>query len=78
MPTESQQTSIDNQCFDVVSVLYHTLQGSQTLASYIEDARQGGNQELVQFFQELKQQQDRWAEQANQFLAKLTVTSGAR
>jgi hypothetical protein len=78
MPTEPQQTSIDNQCFDVVSVLYHTLQGSQTLASYIEDARQGGNQELVQFFQELKQQQDRWAEQANQFLAKLTVTSGAR
>jgi hypothetical protein len=71
MPTEPQQASIDNQCFDVVSVLYHTLQGSQTLASYIEDARQAGNQEL-------KQQQDRWAEQANQFLAKLTVTSGAR
>lgn len=78
MPTEPQQTSIDNQCYDVVSVLYHLSQGSQTLASYIEDARQGGNQELVQFFQELKQQQDRWAERAKQVLAKLTIPSGAR
>jgi hypothetical protein len=77
MPTEPQQTSMDNQYFDVASVLYHTLRGSQTLASYIEDARQGGNQELVQFFQQLKQQQDRCAEQAKQWLAKLTVTSGA-
>jgi hypothetical protein len=41
MPTEPQQTSMDNQYFDVASVLYHTLRGSQTLASYIEDARQG-------------------------------------
>jgi len=32
----------------------------------------------VQFFQQLKQQQDRSAEQAKQWLAKLTVTSGAR
>lgn len=78
MATEPQQTNMDNPYFDVVSVLYHTLQGSQTLASYIEDARQGGNQELVQFFQQLKQQQDRCAEQAKQFLAKLAVTSGAR
>ena len=78
MATEPQQTNMDNPYFDVVSVLYHTLRGSQTLAGYIEDARQSGNQELVQFFQQLKQQQDRCAEQAKQFLAKLAVTSGAR
>jgi hypothetical protein len=69
---------MDNQYFDVASVLYHTLRGSQTLAGYIEDARKGGNQELVQFFQQVKQQEDRSAEQAKQWLAKLTVTSGAR
>jgi ATP-dependent Clp protease ATP-binding subunit ClpA len=78
MPAEPQQTSMENQYFDVASVLYHTLRGSQTLASYIEDARQGGNQELVQFFQQVKQQEDRSAEQAKQWLAKLAVTSGAR
>jgi hypothetical protein len=78
MPTEPQQTRMDNQYYDVVSVLYHTLQGAQTLASYIEDARQAGNQELAQFFQEIKQQQDQWAEQAKQFLAKLTSASGVR
>jgi hypothetical protein len=78
MPTEPQQTSMDNQYFDVASVLYHTLRGSQSIASYIEDARQGGNQELVQFFQQTKEQQDRCAEQAKQWLGKLAVTSGAR
>lgn len=78
MPTQPQQTGMDNQYFDVASVLYHTLRGSQTLAGYIEDARQGGNQELVQFFQQVKQQEDRSAEEAKQWLAKLSVTSGAR
>jgi hypothetical protein len=77
MPTEPQKTSMDNQYFDVASVLYHTLRGSQTLASYIEDARKGGNQELVEFFQQTKEQQDRCADQAKQLLAKLAVTSGA-
>jgi hypothetical protein len=78
MPTEPQQTSMDNQYFDVASVLYHTLRGSQSIATYIEDARQGGNQELAQFFQQVKQQEDRSAEQAKQWLTKLAVTSGAR
>ena len=77
MPTQPQQTSMENQYFDVASVLYHALRGSQTLAGYIEDARQGGNQELVQFFQQVKQQQDRCAEQAKQWLAKLAETPGA-
>ena len=78
MPTETQQTRIDNQYYDLVSVLYHTLLASQTLADYIRDAQQAGNQELAQFFQEIKQQQDQWAEQAKQLLAKLTSTSGVR
>jgi hypothetical protein len=78
MPAEPQQTSMDNQYFDVASVLYHALRGSQTLAGYIVDARQGGNQELVQFFQQAKEQQDRCADQAKQWLGKMAVTSGAR
>lgn len=78
MPTETQQTRMDNQYYDLVSVLYHTLMASQTLADYIRDAQQAGNQELAQFFQEIKQQQDQWAEQAKQLLAKQTSASGAR
>ena len=78
MPTEAQQTSMDNQYFDVASVLYHALRGSQSIATYIEDAQQGGNQELAQFLQQAKQQQDRCAEQAKQWLTKLAVTSGTR
>jgi hypothetical protein len=69
---------MDNQYYDLVSVLYHTMLAAQTLADYIRDAQQAGNQELAQFFQGIKQQQDQWAEQAKQLLAKLTSPSGVR
>ena len=76
MPREPQQTSIDNQYFDLVSVLYHTLEASQTFANYVQDAQQGGNQELAQFFQQIQQQENQWAVQAKQLLER--QTSAAR
>jgi hypothetical protein len=33
--------------YDLVSVIYHALQGAETTAMYIADAEQEGNQELV-------------------------------
>ena len=34
--------------YDLVSVIYHALQGAETTALYIADARQEGNSELEQ------------------------------
>ena len=54
--------------YDLVSVIYHALQGAETTALYIADAEQEKNQELVQFFTEAKEEYQRRGERAKQLL----------
>ncbi|HEX8338293.1 MAG TPA: hypothetical protein VF621_16360 [Pyrinomonadaceae bacterium] len=54
--------------YDLVSVIYHALQGAETTALYIADAEQEGNQELVQFFSEAKDEYQRRGDRAKQLL----------
>ena len=54
--------------YDLVSVIYHALQGAETTALYIADAEQEGNQELASFFREAKDEYQRRAERAKQLL----------
>ncbi|MBD0373535.1 MAG: hypothetical protein ICV60_22065 [Pyrinomonadaceae bacterium] len=56
--------------YDLISTAYHLLQGAETVSLYIADARQEGNEELVQFFQETKDEYTRRAERAKQLLAR--------
>lgn len=71
MTTQPQQTSVNNVLYDLTSVLYHALEASQTYATYIQDAQQSGNQQLVQFFQQLQQQDSQRAQYAQQLLAQM-------
>lgn len=64
--TEEARTSIPNEVYDVVSVLYHALQGAQTYDKYVQDA--GSNEELAQFFRTAKQQDEQRAQEALQLL----------
>ena len=54
--------------YDLVSVIYHALQGAETTALYIADAEQEGNQELASFFREAKDDYQRRADRAKQLL----------
>ena len=54
--------------YDLVSVIYHALQGAETTALYIADAEQEGNQELVQFFTEAKEEYQRRGDRAKELL----------
>jgi len=56
--------------YDLLSTAYHLLQGAETAALYIADARQEGNEELVRFFTETKDEYQRRADQAKQLLAR--------
>ena len=49
-------------------VLYHALQGAETCEQYQRDADQAGDEELAVFFDEVRNQQLRLAEQAKQHL----------
>ena len=72
--SEPSQTGIPNEVYDLVSILYHALQGGQTYAKYIQDA--GSNQNLAQFFQEVQQQDQQRAQRALQLLNELGSQSG--
>ena len=56
--------------YNLVSTIYHTLQGAETEATYIKDAEQGGNQDLAQFFREVKEENKKRAERAKQLLGQ--------
>lgn len=64
--TIGAQTS--NEYYDLVSIIYHSLNGAQTSAKYAEDASHGGDQELSQFFQQVQQNEIARADRAKQLL----------
>jgi hypothetical protein len=66
---EQGLTGTSNQYYNLVSILYHALQGAQTYDSYIKDAEQSGDSELAQFFREVQQEDKRRSEGAKQLLA---------
>lgn len=61
-------TSTPDTQYDLISVLYHALEGAQTYAQYVEDAGRENDQELSQFFIQTQQQQISCAEKAKQLL----------
>ena len=68
MAGEPQQTSFSNQYYDLVSVLYHALESAQNAATYVRDAQ--GDQQLSQFFQQVQQQNNNIAQQAQQLVSR--------
>jgi rubrerythrin len=65
----TQHTGTRDETYDVVSILYHALQGAETYQQYVRDAEQRGDQELAQFFREVQEEEKRRAERAKQLLA---------
>lgn len=62
-------TRTNDEYFDLVSALYHSLKGAKTYACYVEDARAAGDQELAKFFEQCQQQSVTRADQAKKLLA---------
>ena len=60
-------TGTSNPEYNLVSVLYHVLQGAELYAKYASDA--GSDQDLTNFFREVQQQEQQRAERAKQLLA---------
>jgi len=64
--------------YDLISTAYHLLQGAETVALYLADAEQEGDEELTQFFRETKEEYQRRADRAKQLLAKHLGENNAR
>ena len=63
-------TGTSDVTYNLVSVIYHALQGAETYDTYIKDAEQSGDQELAEFFRDVKQQSSDRAERAKGLLGQ--------
>ena len=64
------KTGVRDEIYNVVSVLYHALQGGETCMQYLQDAQETGDQKLVQFFQEVQECHRHLATRAKEVLAQ--------
>jgi hypothetical protein len=67
-------TGTSNPTYNLVSVLYHALQGAENYERYANDA--GSDQELASFFREVQQQEQQRADRAKALLGKRLQQGG--
>ena len=70
MTNGERLTGVSDTVYNLTSVLYHAAQGGTVYAKYIEDAEQEGDQELVEFFRQVQQQDAERAQKAKALLDK--------
>lgn len=68
MDAGEQTTGTRDEHYNLVSVLYHALQGAENCEIYVADAEAAGRDELAAFFREARSTQSRLAERAKGFL----------
>jgi hypothetical protein len=68
-------TNTPDPHYDLISILYHALDGAQTCARYAEDAGRTGDKELAQFFMQVQQNQLSCSEKAKQLLGRRLSSS---
>ncbi|HLL73423.1 MAG TPA: hypothetical protein VK363_18430 [Pyrinomonadaceae bacterium] len=67
--TTKANTGTQDTLYNLLSIVYHALQGAETYEVYINDAEQSGDTELAQFFREVRDQNVKRAERGKQLLA---------
>jgi hypothetical protein len=59
-----------DESYDLIAVVYHALKGAESCARYVRDADASGDEQLAQFFEEVRGSHIEIAQQAKQFLAE--------
>jgi len=75
---ERQSKATRDITYNLVSVIYHALQGAETYGTYIQDAEEEGDQELATFLREVQQQNRDAANRAKELLAARMGQGGKR
>ncbi len=70
MAHHQHETGTHNATYDLVSILYHALQGAETYDEYMKDADEAGEKELGEFFRDVKEEETKRANRAKQLLVK--------
>ena len=64
--SDEQATGTSDPVYDVISVVYHALQGAETIQKYLDD--EGTDDELRRFFEQVQQGYRRAAEGGKKLL----------
>lgn len=64
----SGATGTKDEHYNLVSTLYHALQGAETCGMYISDAEEAGDKEMVKFFKETQKAHRKVADRAKEVL----------
>jgi hypothetical protein len=68
-------TGTPNTIYDLSSVLFHSLEGGASYDQYIRDAEEAGDEELVDFFTRVRDEDSMRADEAQTLLAERTPTA---
>ncbi|MHB1133346.1 MAG: hypothetical protein ACYC4L_13305 [Chloroflexota bacterium] len=63
-----RQTGASNIEYNLISLLYHTLQGNENLTKYEQDAKEAGDNEAAQLFRELRESNKQILDRGRQLL----------
>jgi hypothetical protein len=66
--SDQQATGTSDPTYNVISVVYHALQGAETIQKYLDDS--GTDDELRKFFEQVQQGYRRAADGGKQLLVK--------
>jgi hypothetical protein len=78
MAMDDRTTGTRDEHYDLVSVLYHALQGAETCTTYLRDAERAGDQGLIQFFREVQGTYRQLADRSKVLLRQRLGIEGAR
>jgi hypothetical protein len=73
-PGEKRITGTRDEHYDLITVLYHALQGAETDEEYALDAEAAGDEQLASFFREAQDTHRHLAERAKELLGILEVS----
>jgi hypothetical protein len=76
--SSTETTGTRDVTYDLISVIYHALQGAETYQMYEQDAQQAGDQEAAALFHEAHQSSRQWADRAKSLLGQRMSQSGGQ
>ena len=76
--SSTETTGTRDVTYDLISVIYHALQGAETYQMYEQDAQQVGDREAEALFHEAHQSSRQWADRAKSLLGQRLSQGGGQ
>ena len=66
------ETGFSDVMYDLISVQYHSLKAGHDYGQYVRDAKNGGYDDVAQFFEQVMEEDSRRAATCHEFLRQLS------